>query len=102
MIERLILSAVLGTVGWHGLFPDPPQTIKPWQLQQKAKEKSLSGCATGNLRARRQKICVDDGGNIMLERIRTFFGREKVRTQTSQPLLPKGQRGTAPSVGWYS
>jgi hypothetical protein len=42
MIDRLILSAVLGTVGWHGLFPDPPQTIKPWQLQQKAKEKSLS------------------------------------------------------------
>jgi hypothetical protein len=43
MIDRLILSAVLGAVGWHGLFPDPPQTIKPWQLQQKAKEKSLSG-----------------------------------------------------------
>jgi hypothetical protein len=42
MIDRLILSAVLGTVGWHGLFPDPPQTIKPWQLQQKAKEKSIS------------------------------------------------------------
>jgi hypothetical protein len=29
----------------------------------------------------------------MLERIRTFFGREKGRTQTSQPLLPK--------AAWY-
>ena len=24
MIDRLILSAVLGTMGWNGLFPDPP------------------------------------------------------------------------------
>jgi len=39
MIDRLILSAVLGTVGFNGLFPDPPQ---PLTLQQKAKEKSIS------------------------------------------------------------
>ena len=39
MIDRLILSAVLGTVGFNGLFPDPPP---PLTLKQKAKEKSIS------------------------------------------------------------
>lgn len=39
MIDRLILSAVLSTVGWNGLFPDPPT---PLTLKAKAKEKSLS------------------------------------------------------------
>jgi len=39
MFDRLILSAVLGTVGWHGLFPDPPV---PLTLKQKAKERSMS------------------------------------------------------------
>lgn len=39
MIDRLILSAVLGTVGWHGLNPDPPV---PLTLKQKAKERSMS------------------------------------------------------------
>ena len=43
MIDRLILSAVLGTVGWHGLFPYTPQPLTPWQLQVQAKEKSISG-----------------------------------------------------------
>jgi hypothetical protein len=42
MIDRLILSAVLGTVGFNGLFPDPPQPLTPWQLQIKAKEKSIT------------------------------------------------------------
>jgi hypothetical protein len=42
MIDRLILSAVLGTVGFNGLFPDPPQPLTPWQLQVKAKQKSVS------------------------------------------------------------
>jgi len=42
MLDRLILSAVLGTAGWHGLFPDPPQPLTPAQLQVKAKEKSIS------------------------------------------------------------
>jgi len=42
MIDRLILSAVLSVTGYNGLFPDPPQPITPWQLQQKAKEKSIS------------------------------------------------------------
>jgi hypothetical protein len=39
MIDKLLLSAVLGTVGFNGLFPDPPQ---PLTLKQKAKEKSIS------------------------------------------------------------
>ena len=39
MIDKLILSAVLGTVGWNGMFPDPPV---PLTLQQKAKEASKS------------------------------------------------------------
>ena len=39
MLDRLILSAVLGTVGWNGLNPDPPV---PLTLKQKAKERSMS------------------------------------------------------------
>ena len=39
MIDRLILSAVLGTVGWNGLFPEPPT---PPTLKQKAVYKSVS------------------------------------------------------------
>jgi hypothetical protein len=39
MIDRLILSAVLGTVGFNGLYPDPPP---PLTLKQKAKERSIS------------------------------------------------------------
>ena len=45
MIDKIILSAVLGTVGYNGLFPDPPkppQPLTPWQLQVKAKEGSKS------------------------------------------------------------
>ena len=39
MLDRLILSAVLSTVGWNGLFPDPPT---PPTLKEKAKMKSVS------------------------------------------------------------
>jgi hypothetical protein len=39
MIDRLILSAVLGTVGFNGLYPDPPP---PLTLKQKAQERSIS------------------------------------------------------------
>ena len=42
MIDRLILSAVLGVTGYNGLFPDPPQPITPHQLQVMAKEKSIN------------------------------------------------------------
>jgi hypothetical protein len=42
MIDKLIFSAVLGTVGFNGLFPDTPQPLTPWQLQIKAKQASVS------------------------------------------------------------
>jgi hypothetical protein len=42
MIDKIILSAVLGTVGFNGLFPDPPKPLTTWQLQVKAKEASKS------------------------------------------------------------
>jgi hypothetical protein len=43
MLDRLILSAVLTTVGFNGLFPDPPPPPTPLTLKQKAKERSISG-----------------------------------------------------------
>lgn len=39
MIDKLILSAVLGVVGFNGLFPDPPP---PLTLKEKAKARSIS------------------------------------------------------------
>jgi len=42
MIDKLILSAVLGTVGFNGLFPDPPPPVTPHMLRVQAKEKSIS------------------------------------------------------------
>jgi hypothetical protein len=42
MIDRLILSAVLGTVGFNGMFPNPPTPPTPLTLKQKAKQKSVS------------------------------------------------------------
>jgi hypothetical protein len=42
MIDRIIISAVMGVSGWHGLFPDKPQPLTSWHLQVQAKEKSIS------------------------------------------------------------
>jgi len=42
MIDKIIFSALLGTVGFNGLFPDPPQPLTAAQLRVKAKEKSIS------------------------------------------------------------
>ena len=42
MLDRLILSAVLGVAGFSGLFPDPPPPPTPLSLKAKAKEKSIS------------------------------------------------------------
>lgn len=39
MLDRLILGVVLSTVGFHGLYPDPPP---PLTLKQKAKAKSIN------------------------------------------------------------
>ena len=42
MIDKLILSAVLGAVGFNGMFPEPPPPVTPHMLQVQAKEKSIS------------------------------------------------------------
>jgi hypothetical protein len=39
MIDKIILSMVLGTVGFNGLYPEPPV---PLTGQQKAKQASVS------------------------------------------------------------
>ena len=52
MIDRLILSAVLGTVGFNGLYPDPPQ---PLTLKQKAKERSISNMCDRKTKSKKVK-----------------------------------------------
>ena len=42
MIDRLILSAVLGTAGWHGLNPELVVPT-PITLKERAHDKSISG-----------------------------------------------------------
>jgi hypothetical protein len=55
MIDRLILSAVLGTVGWNGLNPEPPV---PMTLQAKAKYKSVSAvCAKKKKTVKVKELC---------------------------------------------
>jgi len=46
----------------------------PINLEKAQSKHQSAPCAKKNPRARRQKICVGDGGK-MLERIRTFFGK---------------------------
>ena len=47
MIDRLIVSAVLGTFGWINLFPEEPTPLTPTQLRVKAIHASKSGiCKT--------------------------------------------------------
>jgi hypothetical protein len=48
MIDRLILSAVLGTVGWSGLHPEPPQPLTASQLMDKARSRSVSEVCAKN------------------------------------------------------
>ena len=52
MIDRLILSAVLGTVGFNGLYPDPPL---PLTLKQKAKERSISNMCDRKQKSKKTK-----------------------------------------------
>ena len=55
MLDRLILSAVLGTVGFNGLFPEPPA---PMTLQQKAKDKSISQVCEKKKKSKQlKKLC---------------------------------------------
>ena len=42
MIDRLIVSAVLGTFGWINLFPAEPPPMTPYQLRVKAIDASKS------------------------------------------------------------
>jgi hypothetical protein len=55
MIDRLILSVVLGTAGWHGFNPEPPV---PMSLQAKAKYKSVSAvCAKKKKTIKVKELC---------------------------------------------
>ena len=42
MLDRLILSAVMGVAGWNGLYPSEPEPMTPHQLRVKAIEASKS------------------------------------------------------------
>jgi hypothetical protein len=42
MIDRLILSAVLGTVGWGGVFPNQAKPPTSSELRQRGKDQSMS------------------------------------------------------------
>lgn len=58
MIDKIIFSAVLGTVGFNGLFPDPPKPLTPAQLQVKAKQKSISNVCDKKSKSKEvQKMC---------------------------------------------
>ena len=52
MIDRLILSAILGTVGFNGLYPDPPP---PLTLKQKAKERPISNMCEKKSKSKKVK-----------------------------------------------
>ena len=52
MLDRLILSAILGTVGFNGLYPDLPP---PLTLKQKAKERSISAMCDRKTKSKKVK-----------------------------------------------
>lgn len=58
MIDRLILSAVLGTVGWNGLYPDPPKPPTASQLIEMGRERSVSNvCAKKKKTPKVRELC---------------------------------------------
>ena len=58
MIDRLILSMVLGTAGWHGLNLEPPQPPTASELRQKAKNGSISNvCAKKKKTPKVKEMC---------------------------------------------
>ena len=58
MIDKLLLSAVLGTVGFNGFFPEPPPPPAPLTLKQKAKAKSISAMCDRKPKGKRaQELC---------------------------------------------
>ena len=52
MIDKIILSALLGTAGYNGFFPDP---LPPLTLKQKAKERSISGMCEKKSKSKKVK-----------------------------------------------
>ena len=42
MIDRLVLAAVMGVTGWHGLYPNTLNPLTSIELREKAKHKSIS------------------------------------------------------------
>ena len=61
MIDRLILSAVLGSVGLNGLLPpDPPVPLTAQQLQVKGKKRLISNlCAKKKKSKKVREICAE-------------------------------------------
>ena len=58
MIDRLILSAVLGTVGWINLFPAEPPPMTSHQLRVKAINASKSEiCKTKKRTKALKELC---------------------------------------------
>lgn len=58
MIDRLILSAVLGTAGWHGLHPEPSKPPTANQLMDMARERSVSNvCAKKKKTPKVKELC---------------------------------------------
>ena len=58
MFDRLILSAVLGTVGWNGMFPEPPAPPTPPTLHARAVQKSMSKmCDRKKQRPQAKELC---------------------------------------------
>jgi hypothetical protein len=55
MIDKIILSVVLGAVGFNGLYPEPPV---PLTVQQKAKQASISNMCNKNPKSKTaKKLC---------------------------------------------
>ena len=52
MLDRLILSAIMGITGYNGLFPDPPPSLT---LKQKAKERSISNMCDRKTKSKKVK-----------------------------------------------
>jgi hypothetical protein len=57
---------------------------------KKQRRNPSAPCATGSPRAGKQKICVDDGGNRMLERIKTFFGKARGPRGVRRTVVEEG------------
>lgn len=58
MIDRLILSAVLGASGWHSLYPPEPIILTAGQMREKAKQASVTAMCNKKPKSRvAQDLC---------------------------------------------